>query len=274
VTLLKIYSIGSDGLYIGSIEIKKSEIAVSLIIILLTGSIGFLLHDFIKEQILKESQIYNRAFKPQTVEQFQYGAQTSIGNALMLGTLSTKDSVSTEHANGRYMSLEVIKQHYTMHTRIVTKSDSKGRTTTSTEIYYSWDNVGREVKQAKTFSFYDFTSSVANLRVSNDYITTDTHGSDRWQVSGLPLSFNATLLVNLHDNSILPIDNRGIEVYRDQTVNQVVSTKNSDAGATIFDIIYTLIIIIFVVAFVAAKNDWLDGGSSIFLRLPFRKNKT
>ena len=220
------------------------------------------------------SQVYNRAFKAQTVEQFQYGAQTNIGNALMFGTLSAKESVSTEHADGQYMSLEVIKQHYTMHTRIVTTTDSEGHTTTSTEIYHSWDNVGREDKQAKAFIFYDFASSVADLRVSNDYITTDTHGSDRWKVYGLPLSFNATLLVDLRDNSILPIDDRGIEVYRDQTVDQVVLTKNSDAGATIFDIFYTLAIVILVVVFVAAENDWLDGGRSIFLRLPFRKNKS
>jgi hypothetical protein len=161
-----------------------------------------------------------------------------------------------------------------MHTRVVTTIGSKGRSTTSTQVYYTWDDVGRESKQAKTFSFYDFTSSVSNLRISYDYITTDTRGDDRWQVYGLPMSFSATLLVNLRDDSILPVDNRGIEVYRDQTVGQVVKTKNSEAGATIFDIVYALLIVIIIVAFVAAENDWLDGGRSIFLRLPFRKNKT
>ena len=261
-------------LYVFGIEIKRSEVAVSLIFILLAGALGFLLHGFIKEQILLEAQVYNRAFKAQNVEQFRYGAKTSIGNALMSGVLSAKEPVSTEHANGQYMSLEVVKQHYTMHTRIVTTSSGKGRVRTYTQIYYTWDDVGREVKQAKAFSFYDFTSSVANLRASNDYITTDTHGDDRWQVHGLPLSFNATLLINLRDDSIWPIENRGIEVYRDQTVGQVVETKNSEAGAIIFDIVYILVIVIAVVAFVAAPNDWLDGGRSIFLRLPFRKNKT
>lgn len=260
-------------MYIFGVEVKRREVAVSLIIILFAVSIGFLLHGRIKEAILKEAQVYNRAFKPQTVEQFRYGAQTSIGNALMSGTLSAKDPVSTGHAQGQYMSLEVVQQHYTMHTRIVTTTDSKGHTTTSFETYYSWDDVDRETKQAKTFSFYDFTSNVADLRVNNDYITTDTQGYDRWQVYGLPLSFNATLLVNIRDNSILPISNRGIEVYRDQTVGQVVLAKNSSTGAIVFDIVYTLLIVIAVIAFIAADNDWLDGGRSISLRLPFGKNK-
>jgi len=261
-------------LYVFGIEIKKREIAGSLIIILLALAIGFPLHGYIKERILIEAQVYNRAFKAQTIEQFRYGAQTSIGNALMFGVLSTNDSVSTEHAEGQYMSLEVIEQHYTMHTRIVTTTDSKGNVTTSTEIYYSWDNVGREEKSVETFSFYDFVGSVANLRASSDYITTDTHGSDRWQVYGLPTSFSATLLVNLRDNSILPIGNRGIEAYRDKTVDQVVSAKNSDAGVVIFDVIYALVIVILVAVFIAADNGWLDGNRSIFLRLPFRKNKS
>ena len=265
---------GSDNLYVFGIEIKKREIAVSLVIILLAVSMGFLLHGCIKEQILEGARIYNRAFKAQTIEQFRYGAQTNIGNALMSGVLSSKDSVTTDHADGQYMSLEVFEQHYTMHTRTVTTTDSEGNTTTTTEIYYSWDNVDREEKSVEAFSFYDFVGSVANLRVNSDYITTDTRGDDRWQVYGLPTSFSATLFVNLRDNSIFPINNRGIEVYRDQTVDQVVSAKNSNAGATVFDVVYTLAIVILVAVFIAADNDWLDGSRSIFLRLPFRKNKS
>ncbi len=234
------------------------------------GTIGYLLHNTIKEQIIREALVYDRAFKPTSVEQFQYGAQTSIGDALMFGTVSAIDPVSTEYAEGKYTALEVVQERYTMHTRIVDITDSKGRKIGSrVEVYYTWDVVHREKKQATTFKFYDFVANVDELRIRNDYVSTNTDGYDRWEVYGVPASFNATLFVDLKDNSILPVDSRDIEVYRDKSVQQVVEAKDNNTEVVVFDIVYVLAIIGATVAFVVANNRWLDGGQTILLKLPF-----
>lgn len=59
---------------------------------------------------------------------FDYGMRTNVGNAFCQGALEAVDTVSDPRIDGQWMYIYCEEKHYTMHTRTVTTTDSKGHT--------------------------------------------------------------------------------------------------------------------------------------------------
>jgi hypothetical protein len=252
------------------IEIKSREVAISVAIVLVLAAIGFLIHNQVEESLTRNAEVYNRAYKPSTAEQFAYAARTNVGHSLMVGELSTDNPVQTKHCKGDYMKLKVVHERYTMHTRTVTDSDGDSHI----ETYWTWDYAGEERLAAEEYTFCGLSGAVDDLKFKLQYISTDhPFGYDRWVVYGAPQAFEATILADLRDNRIQPVKQRGVEVYRDQSVVEVIEAKNSKGGVVIFDVLWIVFIVAAVIIFRYMENRWLDGGTTDHFRRPFSRRK-
>ena len=245
-------------------EVTAREAVVSIAIILVLCAIGFSMHSCIDESISRNAEIYNRAFKPTSEEQFVHGAKTSIGNTLMRGVLIADQPAQTKYVSGDFMALSIVKEHHTMHTGTYTTTDSNGNTTTHTYYYWTWDEVRgtRQHMASETFSFCGVHGNVGDLNYKYQLIDIVYEGrfkDDRWVIRGLPQEFEATIFADLRENYIYPIGT-SIEVY-DLTVTEVVATKNSHVGSTAFVVFWLILVAAIVLFFVYQDNDWLESDS-------------
>ena len=70
-------------------------------------------------------------------QQFRYGMDTNFGNALVYGEIMTNSPVTYDEIGNGYIYIQKVKEHYTRHTRTVTKTASNGKPHTETEVYYT-----------------------------------------------------------------------------------------------------------------------------------------
>ena len=111
-------------------EITKREILASVTIIAIMILIGFVIVGRIDAYQVQKNSEYYSALQITDAEQFQYGMDTSVGNAFVYGTLEAVDPVTYPEIGGSYLYVEKDEEHYNPHTRTVTKTDSKGNTHT------------------------------------------------------------------------------------------------------------------------------------------------
>ena len=123
----------SRGFDFGDFEITKREILASISIIAVMLLIGFTISGRISNYILDRNEKYNKAIKIESSDLFEYGMRTNVGYAFVYGDLKAVDTVSYPEINGEYMYIEKIEEHYNMHTRTVTTTDSKGKTKDAVE---------------------------------------------------------------------------------------------------------------------------------------------
>ena len=139
-------------MYLDTFTITKREVIASISIIAVMLLIGFFISDKIYENQLDANEKYNKAAKIKTQETFEYGMRTNIGNAFVYGNLEAIDTVTYPEIGGKYMYVEKVEQHYTMHTRTVCSGSGKNRTC-RTQTYWTWDTWGREDKKSKEIKF-------------------------------------------------------------------------------------------------------------------------
>jgi hypothetical protein len=248
--------------------------------------VGFLISNKIADHIADTNAIYYTAAKiDNNADQFNYGIKTNIGNALVYGTLSTIDPVSMDTLTGEYMYIEKVYERYSMHTRVVTHRSANGTTYTTTETYYTWDTCKREEKSATTVAFLDreFSINLFSLgwsntlilnqetlsgnilnKVSNNYVYEDgdfwsSVGDIRYHYNVIPVTKTGSILVRLGDNTITPINGNKISI-EDGTPTEIIQHLQDSEGipCIIFWVIWSIIIIILVVVYVAHDNNWLE----------------
>lgn len=115
-------------------EITKREILASISIITIMILFGILISTKISEYQMDKNEIYNKAVKIEDQSMFQYGMDTNIGNAFVYGILEAVDTVTYPEIDGKYMYISKVEEHYNMHTRTYTTTDSKGHTHTHRNI--------------------------------------------------------------------------------------------------------------------------------------------
>lgn len=115
-------------------EITKREIIASVTIAAVMLFIGLLVSGRIESWEIQKNSEYYSALQITDPEQFQYGMNTSVGNAFIYGDLEAVDPVTYPELGGAYLYVEKVEEHYNMHTRTVTETDSKGNTHTRTEV--------------------------------------------------------------------------------------------------------------------------------------------
>ena len=246
---------GRKGFDFGDFEITKREILASISIIAVMTLFGILISSKISEFQMDRNEIYNKAVKIETQEMFQYGMDTNVGNAFVYGDLKAVDTVAYPEIGGEYMYVEKIKERYTMHTRTVTHTDSKGHSYTTTETYWTWDIVGIEDIKCKEVSFcgVNFASNKIDLP-GTDYIDTIKESSHiRYKYYGIGAEYKGTIFTDLRNNTIS--DNTPF--YDDSTIEETVNTLESNDWAFIFWFFWILITGGIVYRFYYLDNDWL-----------------
>ena len=159
----------SRGFDFGDFEITKREILASISIIAVMLLIGFTISGRISNYILDQNEKYNKAIKIESSDLFEYGMRTNVGYAFVYGDLKAVDTVSYPEINGEYMYIEKIEEHYNMHTRTVTTTDSKGKTPVS------YTHIGTIFTELRDKTISDNSSFYENSTIDEtvDYLESD-----------------------------------------------------------------------------------------------------
>lgn len=238
-------------------EITKREIVASISIIALMLIVGVVIAGKISDRIMDSNEKYNKAVKIEDEELFKYGMSTSIGNAFVYGVLEVIDPITYSEIGGEYSYIEKIKEEYTMHTRTVTYTDSKGKTKTKIETYWTWDVVRRENIKSQKATFlgveFDF-SKFTNLQ--DNYITTIKESSDiRYKYYGSPTKATGTIFTSLQDNNI----GNDIKLYEDMNIDQAYEyLGNGSLSICLFWISWIVLTAGCVYSFYYLDNGWLN----------------
>lgn len=113
--------------WIGKYEVTIRELLASITIIAVMMILGFVFAGKIEEHQMDKNAEYYKSAKITETEMFRYGMDTSIGNALVYGDLEAVDTVTFPEIGGEYLYVKKVEEHYNMHTRTVTYTDSDGK---------------------------------------------------------------------------------------------------------------------------------------------------
>lgn len=250
---------------IGDIEITLKEFLFSIAICFISSGIALFLFNVLQEKDLQYQEQLNTSIQTLTEEQFKYCVKTSVGNILAFGTLKVDAPIQLENVNGNYILVTKIKEHYTMHTRLVTYR--VGNTThTRTEIYYTWDEVGKEnLKGEKLFfnnvlinwiDIKNWNNLKITLKFTNGEVYKKTSSVDRYYYKGVPNCLLGSLFTSIKENTI---QDKGV-FYKNMTPEQVIENNRFSINkeAKFFWIIFFIFLFIFIGLFYYADNYWLN----------------
>lgn len=244
------------GFDFGDFEITKREILASIFIIAVMLLVGFVISGKISNYILDRNEKYNKAVKIENSDLFEYGMRTNIGYAFVYGELQAVDTVSYPEIEGEYMYVEKVEEHYNMHTRTVTTTDSKGHTHTRTEVYWTWDYAGSEEQICSEISFlgHIFTSNKVDLP-STDYITMIKESSHvRYKYYGVNTEYIGTIFSELRYQTM----SDSSPFYENSTIDETINQLESDWELWLFWVIWIIIIGLCVFGFYYIDNEWLE----------------
>lgn len=238
-------------------EITKREIIASISILAVFLILGILISSKISDSILDKNEKYYKALKIDNKELFEYGMNTSVGNAFVYGDLNILDPVSYPEIGGEYAEVKKVKERYTKHTRTVTYTDSKGKTQVKTETYWSWDVVGSEsiTSTRCTFLGVDFDYSKFDVG-EKQYIKTINDGFYvRYKYYGTPINMTGTIFTKLTSGSI---EGEDITFYINRTINETIDYLESNYLLILFWVLWIPLTGFMIYKFCYLDNKWLN----------------
>ncbi len=246
--------------------VTKREVLFSIVIIAVMLVFGFMISSGISNSLMNDYQEYNTALQiDNNKDVFQHGMRTGIGNAFVYGELKAVDTVSYDEIEGDFSYIKKVKEKYTKHTRILTKTrtNSKGETETYTEEeYYTWDYVSQESKSSTKIDFIGVEFLYGKIPFPSEReIKTVYAGSDWWHLSGdiryvyyaAPAECEGTLYAVLKDNTIT-----NVCFYYDKNIEDTIESLESEWQIIVFWIFLILLIGGLVVGFYFIDNKWLE----------------
>lgn len=244
---------------IGSFEITKREIIVSISIIAILLMLGVWISGCITDACLDADEVYNKAVKIDTSDMFEYGMRTNVGNAFVYGDLKAVDTVSFSEIDGEYMYVRRIKERYTKHTRTVTKTkvvNGETKTYTEKEEYWTWDEVDRENRKCDEISFLGVVFDSEKIDIpSVEYITTIRESSKvRYKYYGTDMVHTGTIFTDLRDNTI----SDGSNFYKNKNIEETVELLKAFNWTILFWVFWIFVIVGCVVGFYYLDNYWLE----------------
>lgn len=242
-----------------AMEIKPREMAFSVAIVFVMVALGFLLGSKISDHIAETNEEFTTATQITDDQQFQYALDTDFGNVIAYGKLVAEQPVSADDLDGEYAILTKITERYTMHTREVTYTDSKGHTHTRTEIYWTWDRVKREEDNTETFSFMGVSFPTDKFSVS-----AHRQGSMIYDNSELRHYYevvDANMVGSIHTqikDHMIADNNR---FYTDAEPQAIVNLaiRQGNIAIILFGVLWIALTGGAVYGFCALENRWLDG---------------
>lgn len=241
-------------------EITKREIIASVTIIAIWICIGFLISGRITDHEQDVNAEYDRAARITDPDLFSHGMATNLGDAFVYGELAAEDPVTYPEIGGAYSYIRKVEEHYTRHTRTVTKTrtNAQGKTETyqETEVYWSWDEVDREKRESKSFAFLGTVFPADKFRIpSLSYLDTIKESSRvRYVYYGTPAKMTGTVYAHLENGTI---GDRS-EFYKDKTMDETADLLESGGGVVAFWIIWIAILCALVYGFYYLDNRWLN----------------
>lgn len=238
-------------------EITKREIIASVSIIAILLVIGILISGRISDNRMDKNETYNKAVKIDNADMFEYGMRTNVGNAFVYGDLEAVDTVTYPEIGGKYMKVERVEEHYTMHTKTVTYTDANGNTKTRIETYWTWDTVDVDRLRCKEITFLGvkFDSNKIDLPREN-YIDTIKESSHvRFKYYGTSTKHTGTIFAELKDKTI----QKGTNFYKDYTIEDTVKRLETGVGGLVlFWFFWIILMILSVCGFYYLDNSWLE----------------
>ena len=249
-------------------EIKKNELLFSVIILLVMVLIGLSIGDKLSQHYTQVTERYAKAAMIDDPEQFLYGMETSFGDALIYGTVTTDTPVTFDEIGGGYIYIEKNHERYTKHTRTITRQDANGHTRRETEVYYTWDKVGSVGIATDTIRFCGFEFGFRAFEMQSERLNLNEIGvknrgnyiyessNSRYYYRAIPVEMTGTVLANLQDNTIKDTS----QFYKDQTPEAVLETVNKTARLRqiFFWILWMMITGSTIYLFLYFDNRWLD----------------
>lgn len=244
----------------GDFSISWREVLISIVIIAVMIIFGLMIHGSIENSIMLKNQEYNLALQiDDNKDMFEYGMRTNVGNAYVYGTLKCLDPVTFEEIGGKYSAVEKVKERYTRHTRLVTKTRKlpNGQTQTymEEEVYWSWDRVNSWQKYSTRISFVDVEFDYGDINFpGSSYITTIKESSNiRYVYYGAPIESQGTLYTKLENNTI-----NQSSFHKNRTIEETHKYYTSHGDLILFWIGWILLTGGLVFAFVYIDNHWLE----------------
>lgn len=216
---------------------KKILIIISVLIMIL---IGIFISSKISDYDMDIKEKYNKSLKiDNNKELFDYSMKTNIGNAFVFGEFKAIDSIKNNDIKGEYLILNVIKEEYTQHTRVVTSTDSKGKTTTKTETYWTWDKIGDDLLRASKVSFLNVEFDISKFNTPTlEYINTVKHSSKiRYKYYGVPSNTNSTIFTYLADDTI----KENTDIYINMDIEKTIDFLDNQNRVLIFWLVWIML---------------------------------
>jgi hypothetical protein len=272
---------------LGSIEITPREILLGIVALFVLVSLGLIIANAISSSIQETNELYYTSLKVDNDPNLlAYGMKTNVGRSMSYGEFSAVQPVRFNELSGDYFYVERLTERYTMHTRTVTTTDSKGKQTTRTETYYTWDDIKREYQTTNEFNFLQKTFKTSQIEIpsSRGISLSDStvssayqgwvswgyiyEGGDfyssvgdlRYSYSGVPKGFNGTLFSNLANNTISGVNRDRAQVFYERNITEALDEIESSGRATIviFWIVYSIFIVGAIIGLFALENKWLE----------------
>lgn len=244
----------------GDFSISKREILISIAIIAVMIIFGLMIHGSIEDSLMLKHQEYNLALQIEdNKDMFEYGMSTNVGNAFVHGTLKCLDPVTFEEIGGEYSAAEKVKERYTRHTRLVTKSytDSNGKvhTYTEEEVYWTWDRVDSWTKRSTRISFLDveFDYGTISFPGASHVKTIKESSHIRYVYYGAPIEATGTLYTRLENNTI-----KDSSFHRNMSIDDTLKYYTSGGELVLFWVGWILLTGLVVFGFVYIDNHWLE----------------
>ena len=236
-------------------EITKREIGASVTIVAVMMIIGFLVAGRIEAWQIKKNAEYYTALQITSPEQFQYGMDTSVGNAFVYGVLRAVDPVTYPEIGGEYMYIEKVKELYNMHTETYITTDDKGNAQVNTRTYWSWDYAGSEDMRCQEISFcgVNFASNKIDLPDADHIATIKESSNERYKYYGVGAECKGTIFTDLRDKTIP----NNTSFYNNLTIDETIERLESDFPIIIFWIFWVVLIGGMVFGFYYLDNEWL-----------------
>lgn len=236
-------------------EITKQEVIASITIIAVMMILGFAIAGKIDAYQIRKNSEYCKAIQITEPDQFKYCMDTSAGNAFVYGKMQAVDPVTFPELGGAYLQVERIEEHYTMHTRTVTTTDSQGNARTHTEKYWTWDQVNSEEIHSQRIKFLDVEMDYQKIEIPpGDYIDTIKKSSTvRFEYYGSSVECQGTVYTDLRNGTMADQS----EFYVEKDIEETLKYK-AVSKTWLFWLMWIVLTVGTVCGFFYLDNNWLN----------------